>query len=43
MGLVHSEGVHEKLSEWGKPAETWSNDPNGYFIVRSDLVEEEQI
>ena len=39
--LAYSEGVQEKLSECSKPAETWTNDPNDYFIVGSDPVEEE--
>ena len=42
-GLAFSEGVREKLSECSKPVETWTDDPNEYFIVGSDPIEEESV
>jgi len=41
--LEFSEGVREKLDECSKPVETWTDDPNEYFIVGSDPVEEESV
>ena len=42
-GLAFSQDVQEKLSECSKPVETWTDDPNEYFIVGSDPVEEESV
>lgn len=39
--LAFSEDVQEKMSECSKPVETWTDDPNEYFIFGSDPVEEE--
>ena len=39
--LAYTEGVHEKMSEFSKPVEHWTNDPDEYFIVGSDPVSEE--
>ena len=37
---VH-EDIQDKLKEFSKPAEQWTDDPNEYFIVGSDPAEEE--
>ena len=39
--LAYTEGVHKKMSEFSKPVEHWTNDPDEYFIVGSDPVGEE--
>ena len=40
-GLAYSENVQEKLNECSKPVETWTNNPDEYFIAGSDPIEEE--
>lgn len=40
MLRVH-EDIQEKLDEFRKPAEQWTDDPDQYFIVGSDPAEEE--
>ena len=39
MLRVH-EDIQDKLKEFSKPAERWTNDPNEYFIAGSDPAEE---
>lgn len=39
MLRVH-EDIQDKMDEFGKPAEQWTDDPNEYFIVASDPPEE---
>ena len=39
--LAYTEGVHEKMNEFSKPVEHWTDDPDEYFIVGSDPVGEE--
>ena len=39
--LAHTEGVHEKLSEFSKPVEHWTDDPDEYFIMESDPADAE--
>jgi len=41
VGLAHTEDVHEKLREFSKPVEQWTDNPNEYFIVGSDPTEAE--
>lgn len=41
MLCVH-ENILNKLKEFNKPAEQWTNDPNEYFIVRSNPILEEE-
>ena len=40
-GLVHAEDIHEKLREFSKPVEQWTDDPNEYFIAGSDPTKAE--
>ena len=40
-GLACTADIEEKLDECSRPAGTWTNDLNEYFIVGSDPVEEE--
>ena len=35
-GLEYTEGVNEKLNEFSKPVETWTDNPQEYFIASSD-------
>ena len=39
MLRVH-EDIQDKLKEFSKPAEQWTDDPDKYFIVGSDPPEE---
>ena len=39
MLRVHKD-IQDKMDEFGKPAEQWTDDPNEYFIVASDPPEE---
>ena len=39
MLRVH-ENIQDKLKEFNKPAEQWTNDPDEYFITGSDPTEE---
>ena len=40
MLRVH-EDIQDKLKEFSKPAEQWTDDPSKYFITGSDPAEEE--
>jgi hypothetical protein len=33
------ENILDKMEEYGKPAEKWTDDPNEYFIVGSDPLD----
>ena len=35
-GMEYTEGAHKRLKEFSKPVESWTNDPDEYFIVGSD-------
>jgi len=39
--LAYTEGVHEKMSEFSRPVEHWTDNPDEYFIVGSDPVDAE--
>ena len=39
MLCVH-EKIQDKLKEFNKPTEQWTNDPDEYFIAESDPIEE---
>ena len=39
MLRVH-EDIQEQMEEFSKPAKRWTNDPDEYFIMGSDLPEE---
>jgi len=39
--LGYTEGVQEKLKEFSRPVEHWTDDPEEYFIVGSDPAEAE--
>ena len=39
--LAHTEDVHEKLKEFSKPVEQWTDDPDEYFIAGSDPTDVE--
>ena len=41
MALAHTEEVHEKMSEFSKPVEHWTDNPDEYYIVGSDPVDAE--
>jgi len=41
QALGCTEEVQEKLTEFGRPVEHWTDDPEEYFIVGSDPGEEE--
>ena len=40
-GLKYTEGVQEKLKEFSRPVEHWTDDPEEYFVVGSDPAEAE--
>ena len=42
-GLAYTDQFHEKLKEFGRPAEHWTDDPNEYFVVGSDPVDGEAV
>ena len=35
-GLEYTQGLQEKLNEFSKPVENWTDNPEDYFIVLSD-------
>jgi len=41
-GLRYTGGFHEKMQEFSRPAEEWTDDPNEYIIIESDPIEEEE-
>ena len=40
-GLGYTEAIKEKLKECSKPVQHWTDNPDEYFIVGSDPVEEQ--
>ena len=40
-GLEYTGGVNEKLNESSKPVEMWTDNPQEYFIVSSNLPDVE--
>jgi hypothetical protein len=40
VGLGYSGEVQDKLNEFSKPVEHWTDNPDQYFIIRSDAEEE---
>ena len=35
-GLEYSGNIHEKMDEFSKPVEHWTDNPDEYFLVESD-------
>lgn len=38
-GLEFTDGINEKMREFRKPVEEWTNDPDAYQMVASDPIE----
>ena len=43
LALSFAGDMQEKLKEFSHPVEHWTNNPDEYFLMESDPIEEEQL